>query len=83
MSPNGRDSARSAESTSIPVADLAASKDMEISASVSDGSIAMSSGARGGGRGGAEVVEERCEGAVASGRIVGVATVGATTSSMI
>ena len=65
MPPNGRGPAGSAESTSIPVADPAASEDMGISAPVSGGSIAMSSGARGGGGGGAEVVGERCEGAAA------------------
>ena len=65
------------------MADPAASEDMGISAPVSGGSIAMSSGARGGGGGGAEVVGERCEGAAAFGRTVGVATVGATTSSMV
>ena len=43
----------------------------------------MSSGARGGGGGGAEVVGERCEGAAASGRTVGVATVGAMTSAEV
>ena len=58
----------------------AASEEMGTSVPVSGGSIAMSSGALVGGGGGAEGVEERCEGAAASGRAAGVTTVGALTS---
>ena len=69
MPPNGGSSAGSSASISISVAGLAASEDMGASAPES------------GGGGGAEEAEERWEGAAVSGKTVGVATVGAVTSS--
>ena len=81
MPPNGGSSAGSSASISISVAGLAASEDMGASAPESGGSIAMSSCALIGGGGGAEEAEERWEGAAVSGKTVGVATVGAVTSS--
>ena len=63
------------------MAGLVASEDMGASAPVSGGSIAMSSCALIGGGGGAEEAKEIWEGAAVSGKTVGVAPVGAVTSS--